>query len=92
MTCRMLTWKWCQAALRAKAVSEEKYKCTLCLRFNIPGTVPSWSNPAHPEAIVCQECLYQAARAFSKNKDVDFQFNPAEYLPEVKSKGGEKTA
>ena len=71
-------------ALRDQELSTDKYNCTLCLRFNIPGTLPRWINPAHPEAIVCQECLYQAARAFSRNPDVEFQFNVGDYLPEVK--------
>jgi len=73
-----------KAALRDQEISTEKYSCTLCLRFNIPGTLPHWRNPAHPEAIVCQECLYQAGRAFGRNPDVDFNFNPGDYLPEVK--------
>lgn len=73
-----------KAALVEQAVGEEKFKCTLCLRFNIPGMLPHWGNKAHPDAVVCQECLYQAARAFSRNKDVDFTFEPAKYLPTVK--------
>lgn len=57
----------------------EKYKCTLCLRFNIPPTVPRWSHPEHSEAIACQECLYQAAKAFSRNEDVDFKWDYTKY-------------
>ncbi|HVT79775.1 MAG TPA: hypothetical protein VHM90_03890 [Phycisphaerae bacterium] len=71
-------------ALPEQTTSEDKYKCTLCLRFNIPGILPHWRNKTHPDAIVCQECLYQAARAFSRNHDVDFTFEPAQYLPVVK--------
>jgi hypothetical protein len=71
-------------ALPAQATDGEKYKCTLCLRFNIPTELPHWSNPAHTEAIVCQECLYQAARAFGRNPDVPWKFDPAQYLPAVK--------
>lgn len=59
----------------------DKYKCTLCLRFNIPPTVPRWSNPEKPEAIVCQECLYQAAKTFSRNEDNSFQWDSAKYPP-----------
>jgi hypothetical protein len=62
---------------------DEKYKCTLCLRFNIPGKLPSWRHPDHPEAIVCQECLYQAAKAFHRNPDVPWRWNPTDYLPPV---------
>jgi len=91
----ILCLECCKAALREQAVHEDKYKCTLCLRFNIPGAVPRWSNAAHPgggEAIVCQECLYQAARAFSRNEDVEFTFEPGAYLPAVKNKGEKKAA
>jgi len=73
-----------KVALKEQATGGEKYKCTLCLRFNIPGTIPRWSNAAHPEAIVCQECLYQAARGFSKNPDVEYTFNPGEHPAAVK--------
>jgi hypothetical protein len=66
-------------ALAGMVVGEEKYTCTLCLRFNIPPRVRRWSNPEHPEAVVCQECLYQAAGTFSKNPDVDFQWDSRPY-------------
>ncbi|HEY4329950.1 MAG TPA: hypothetical protein VGN88_09450 [Phycisphaerae bacterium] len=71
-------------ALQEQAAGQGKYKCTLCLRFNIPPQLPRWSNSEHPEAIVCQECLYQAARAFGRNEDVEFTFKSADYLPVVK--------
>jgi hypothetical protein len=64
--------------------AEGKYKCTLCLRFNMPAALPHWSHGAHPEAIVCQECLYQAAKAFSRNPEVPFTFAAADYPPAVK--------
>jgi hypothetical protein len=72
----------------------DKFKCTLCLRFNMPAAMPRWRNPAHPEAIACQECLYQAAKAFHKNKDVPFHYDPSAYPPPFKapaSPGGELT-
>ena len=59
----------------------EKYNCTLCLRFNIPPTLPRWSHPEHPEAVVCQECMYQAGKAFGRNPDVDFKFDHTAYPP-----------
>ena len=62
----------------------DKYKCNLCLRFNIPPTLPQWSNPAHPDALLCQECLYQGARAFSRNPDIPWTFDPSQYLPAIK--------
>ena len=68
-------------ALEQQQTGTEKYKCTLCLRFNIPPTLPRWSNGAHPEAIVCQECLYQAAKAFGRNEDVDFTWDASRYAP-----------
>ena len=61
-----------------------KFTCTLCLRFNMPPTLPHWSHAAHPEALVCQECFYQAARTFSRNKDIDWTFEPGKYPPAVK--------
>ena len=73
-------------ALAEQATGTEKYKCTLCLRFNIPGAIPSWRNAGVSEAIVCQECFYQAARTFSRNPDVDFTFDPKLYPPAVKVK------
>jgi hypothetical protein len=73
-----------KVALRDQTTSGEKYKCTLCLRFNIPPELPHWSNPAHPAAVLCQECLYQGARAFGRNPDVPWKFDPGQYLPAVK--------
>ena len=71
-------------ALQEQATGTEKYKCTLCLRFNIPGTLPAWRNAGISEAVLCQECLYQAARTFSRNPEVEFTFDPAAHLPAVK--------
>jgi len=71
-------------ALAEQITGGEKYKCTLCLRFNMPPELPHWANPAHPESIVCQECLYQSARTFSRNKDVPWTFDPSQYPAAVK--------
>ena len=54
------------AADPASALPPSKYTCTLCLRFNIPGTLARWSNPAHPEAVVCQDCIKQSAGVLRK--------------------------
>jgi hypothetical protein len=62
---------------------EDKFKCTLCLRFNMPPAMPRWSNPTHPEAMVCQECLYQAAKAFGRNPDVPWKWDASKYPPPV---------
>ena len=91
----ILCLECCKAALKeqtTEAVAEGhagssgagRFKCTLCLRFNMPASLPHWSNPAHPEAIVCQECLYQAARGFSRTKEIPWTFEPGEYPPAVK--------
>jgi hypothetical protein len=73
-----------QQALVEQAPGPDKFKCTLCLRFNIPPEMPRWRHPGNPEAVVCQECMYQAARAFHRNKDVPFQWDPSQYPPAVK--------
>jgi hypothetical protein len=71
-------------ALAGQTTGTEKFKCTLCLRFNMPPTMPHWNHPANSEAIVCQECLYQAARTFSRTEGVDWKFDPAAYPLPVK--------
>ena len=53
-------------ALEVAAVGEDKYECTLCLRHNIPASLPRWTNQPKFSAVVCQECLHQAAKALSK--------------------------
>jgi len=80
-----------QKALNEQAPREGKYKCTLCLRFNISPELPRWHGIATQtdkgeteQAIICQECLYQSARTFSRNPDIDFKFEPAKYPPLVK--------
>jgi hypothetical protein len=60
-----------------------KFKCTLCLRFNMPPEMPRWSNAEHPNATACQECIYQAAKAFHKNKDIPFRWDPAHDPPPI---------
>ncbi len=68
-----------EKALKGQATGGEKFKCTMCLRFNMPPEMPHWSNPEHPEAVVCQDCMYQAAKAFHKNKEVPFRWDPTDY-------------
>ena len=70
-----------QTAAVGPAWTDGKFKCTLCLRFNIPASLAHWSNPAHPDAIVCQECIIQAAKAFSRNKDVPWTWESAPQKP-----------
>ena len=64
-----------QRALVEKAATADKYTCTLCLRINIPGTLPQWRHPEHPDAIVCEECIYQAAGTFSKSPHTDWTWD-----------------
>lgn len=63
-----------KVAIHQAASGEGKYRCTLCLRENIPATLPRWSNPARPAACACEECLIQAAKAFSRDPDVDWKW------------------
>ena len=51
-----------------------KYACTLCLRENVPATLPAYQSPLRPRAIACEECIHQAARVFSKDPDVDWKW------------------
>ncbi len=60
-------------ALEQSAQHADKYRCTLCLRFNIPPELPRWSNAAHPEAVACQDCIRQAAGALSKSPHTDWE-------------------
>jgi hypothetical protein len=39
-------------ALEQLKVGDDKYKCNLCLRFNIPQTLAKWSHPDHPDAVI----------------------------------------
>lgn len=53
-------------AVNEKFTATDKYACTLCLRYNIPSALSRWQNPDHPEAIICDECMNQAAKTFEK--------------------------
>ena len=70
----VLCLKCLKLALAQQQAGEKKYRCTLCLRENIPGTLPHWSG-IRPQATVCQECIEQAARGFSRDPEVDFQWH-----------------
>ena len=64
-----------KTALREQQTHEDKYKCTMCLRFNIPPTLKRWSRPTNPDAVICHECIVQSAKAFSRNPDVDWEWD-----------------
>jgi hypothetical protein len=62
-------------ALEELKAGDEKYKCTLCLRFNIPASLAKWSHPEHPEAIACRDCIVQSAGTFSKSPHTDWKWD-----------------
>jgi len=63
-------------ALENAQTHADKYRCTMCLRINIPGHLPRWSTAEFPQAVVCQECLFLAAKAMSKAPHANFQWSP----------------
>jgi hypothetical protein len=63
------------ALAQCAPVPDAKYACTMCLRYNIPGTLAQWRNPAHPEAVVCRDCIVQSAGTFSKSRHTDWQWD-----------------
>jgi hypothetical protein len=69
-------------ALGEAQPGEGKYQCTLCLRINIPPTLPRWHHAQRPEVLVCQECLHQAARAMHKAPHVNFKWEGVEKKPQ----------
>lgn len=54
-------------ALANRQPPQAPYRCTLCLKEKIPTDKPCWTNPEHPDATVCQDCIYQAAGVFTKS-------------------------
>ena len=66
-----------QQALDHASVSEDEFHCTLCQQ-TLPGSVRHWSSPT-TSAAVCWPDIRQAAKAFHKDKDIDFRWDPAKY-------------
>ena len=64
-----------ERALREKRSLDGKYACTLCLRINLPASMDRWSHPDRLDVLVCQECLYQAAKAMTKAPHVDWKWS-----------------
>ncbi len=64
-------------AAAAASDAGRDFSCSLCLR-TLDGAVPHWRHPPlaspppgfNPEAVVCGDCLKQAAGAFHKDPDV----------------------
>ena len=48
-----------------------EFACTMCVREHLPGSLARWASPDHP-AVVCQDCIDQAARAFDRDKETDW--------------------
>ncbi len=66
-------------ALKAAAPADGPYACTLCLREKVPATLPRWRpeplpDRANPQAVICQECILQAAKAFDRDEEVDWRW------------------
>ena len=73
-------------ALDHCAVEADAFKCTLCVREPLPADLPRWRHAApdrsalglNVDAVACEECLHQAAWAFSRDKEIDFTWkNPS---------------
>ncbi|QDU34653.1 ClpX C4-type zinc finger [Poriferisphaera corsica] len=76
-----------QTALDAAAPAEEEFDCAMCLQ-NKPVGTKHWqhSNPTSSEGLnenahICWDDIRQAAKAFHKDKDIDFKWDPAKYPP-----------
>ena len=64
-----------KAALPNQITTVEKFKCTMCQRFNIPGSIRYWQSPKDAETFICHECILQSAGTFSKNPDVEWTWD-----------------
>ena len=64
-------------ALPATEAGQDGFACTMCIR-DLPSYVPRWAHPrpgpgANPTAVLCEDCISQAAGTFSKDPDVDWK-------------------
>ena len=53
------------------------FSCTMCLREGLPVDLARWTHPspsptANRLAVICADCISQAAGTFSKDPDVDW--------------------
>ena len=58
-----------------------EFQCTSFIRENLPQDLPRWKPdalPAHAnaQAIVCADCIRQAARTFDRDQEVDWKLSP----------------
>lgn len=71
-------------ALTEARLGAGKFRCTLCLRENMPANMLRWSDAAHPGAIACRDCLNQAAGTFNRDPDVDWEWDRKKLADEAK--------
>jgi hypothetical protein len=67
-----------EKALADRCPADDGFDCTLCRRPYDASTI-GWSHPSpgpdpNPDARVCTDCVAQAAKLFSADKDVDFEW------------------
>ena len=74
-----------EKALQQATSSDTQYDCTMCLQEK-PGKLKHWRNSTpvsieglNPHAVICWDDIRQAAKAFHKDKEIDFSWNPAHY-------------
>ena len=75
-------------ALDHATTSNTDFDCTMCLQHK-PSSTKHWRNSTpsaieglNPHAIICWDDIRQAAKAFHKDKEVDFKWDPAKYPPQ----------
>lgn len=68
-------------ALAEMKPAADPYFCTLCVREKIDPSLPRWFHPApvpspglNAHAVVCRDCIHQAAGKFSKDQDVPWRW------------------
>lgn len=59
--------------LQALATGDEEFACRMCQREDLPADLPRWQSEA-TDAIICRDCVNQAAGTFSKDPDVDWKW------------------
>lgn len=60
---------------RAGGPGAAQFGCVLCQQKPIEPSVPHWSNPARPDAVVCRDCINQAAGVFHRDPDIDWKWD-----------------
>lgn len=69
-------------ALPSLSTPSGPYRCTMCIQDDLPVDRPRWFHPSptpsaglNDHAIICRDCLWQAAGKFSKDPDVDWRWD-----------------